>query len=86
MDTRELDAITFYRKSVLIRPKPEDLLTLADADEHKLSALGQLLKKIIKLHWELDSVRLALKSDKDDQYLRENLYEIVDIGYAGCLQ
>lgn len=80
----ELDAITLYRKSVLIRPKSEDLLTLADADEHKLSALDQLLKKMIELRMELDSVGLALKADNHDQYPRKNLYELVDMRYVSC--
>lgn len=79
MNTRELRTITFHREQILKKPGEEDLLTLLDADEHKLPAMDKLLKKMQELHAELKSVGLKLHVDKYDKYPFENSYVLTDI-------
>lgn len=86
MSAEDSKATDFYRKKRLRRPDSSDLLTLEDADEYKLSAMDQLIKEIMLFHLELNSFGFNLKPDKNDQHLSPNLYEMADIGYAGCVE
>jgi len=78
----ELKTIKFHREVVLKRPTQENLLTLDDADEYKLSATNMLLKKIAEFSSELQAVGLKLQQSKWDKYPKENLYLLIDTEYG----
>jgi hypothetical protein len=79
----ELKAVTFFREHICKYPEAEHLLTLEDADEHKLPAMDKLLRSIFEFHAALSSVGLVLKADSKDECQYENFYELTDSGYSG---
>ncbi|HCU01817.1 TPA: hypothetical protein DIC62_03425 [Candidatus Nomurabacteria bacterium] len=80
---KELDKIRFYRKNILMRPKQADLLTLDDADEHKLASMNKLLLHMHQLTNELKSVGIPLQVATGEQHpRRENMFLLTDTEYV----
>jgi hypothetical protein len=81
-NAKELKTVLFHREHMLKRPSQKHLLTLEDADEHKLPAMDKLLRIMFKFNAELDAVGLKRKVDKNDQYPHKNLFDLTDIEYS----
>jgi hypothetical protein len=56
---KELKIVAFHRDQVLLVPTKADLLTLEDADEHKLPALNDLLVCMGEFYSEMASVGIS---------------------------
>jgi hypothetical protein len=79
---KELETVMFFREHTCKYPKVEDLLTLEDADEHKIPAMDKLLRSIFEFRATLSSAGMELKANKDDRSQYKNLYELTDSDYA----
>lgn len=79
-DEKELRTISFHRDNILLKPKESDLLTLQDADEHKLPALDFLLKTMYKFRLEMDSVGIKPAKEKEADFYK-NQYLLTDSDY-----